>query len=613
MNILKPEIKYTEMRQGERGRIVTIPDNSYEVLQNDFTLATHLKSITELNLKKVKGIYIQADSEIDAVIAALYSYKKFSYDNEMGSENEIYDYDDDFDYDDYEDYEDIEWLQEKWADGTFCHVPILTGTEFVHGHIKSPNPFMMDAQYAQKIQLTPSEQDPYWKSILSPLIINIHNTGLEELKRVMEMEDRFYILFEARADLLNAFSLFMDVGDGDDRQETVLNQFQKDFIFEADIEFIQVSKAPMPYLTALFNQTASELGKKIAPSVNCEEVITQLVNYRKQKFESIRDIERIIHKALRYSVGNSIGKSEFERIFLKDKVSMEDKDLTGKAIKELNKLIGLKEVKQQLLRIVDRMKLAEMRKQAGYPTIDHHMAAVFMGNPGTAKTTVARIFGQLLFDSKVLTNNVFIEVSRKDLIGQYVGWTSHKVQEVFDKGKGGTIFVDEAYSLVNKKDGYSDEAFSAIIQHMENNPDTLVIFAGYTDEMLDFIQSANPGLQSRLTNIIQFEDYEEKQLQEIFYYHVERSGYELESKKAASKIVGLFIKNLNRLDGRQFGNGRMMRKLLSSSVGYMAQRKPKNINLLLAEDIQSASDELLETEAILQMKQKEKRVGFKTY
>ncbi|WHT48144.1 hypothetical protein QNH10_19305 [Sporosarcina thermotolerans] len=382
MNILKPEIKYTEMRQGERGRIVTIPDNSYEVLQNDFTLATHLKSITELNLKKVKGIYIQADSEIDAVIAALYSYKKFSYDNEMGSENEIYDYDDDFDYDDYEDYEDIEWLQEKWADGTFCHVPILTGTEFVHGHIKSPNPFMMDAQYAQKIQLTPSEQDPYWKSILSPLIINIHNTGLEELKRVMEMEDRFYILFEARADLLNAFSLFMDVGDGDDRQETVLNQFQKDFIFEADIEFIQVSKAPMPYLTALFNQTASELGKKIAPSVNCEEVITQLVNYRKQKFESIRDIERIIHKALRYSVGNSIGKSEFERIFLKDKVSMEDKDLTGKAIKELNKLIGLKEVKQQLLRIVDRMKLAEMRKQAGYPTIDHHMAAVFMGNPG---------------------------------------------------------------------------------------------------------------------------------------------------------------------------------------------------------------------------------------
>ncbi|WHT48143.1 hypothetical protein QNH10_19295 [Sporosarcina thermotolerans] len=120
-------------------------------------------------------------------------------------------------------------------------------------------------------------------------------------------------------------------------------------------------------------------------------------------------------------------------------------------------------------------------------------------------------------------------------------------------------------------------------------------------------------MQSRLTNIIQFEDYEEKQLQEIFYYHVERSGYELESKKAASKIVGLFIKNLNRLDGRQFGNGRMMRKLLSSSVGYMAQRKPKNINLLLAEDIQSASDELLETEAILQMKQKEKRVGFKTY
>lgn len=449
---------------------------------------------------------------------------------------------------------------------------------------------------------------PYWSNIPNPLIINTNGTNLEGLKNAIKINNRFCILYEAMSEKPD-YSLFMD-NDAEENEDFQLTQPEKDFLFESDFEFVQIQKAPMPYLKYIFQHLLESFECDLSPTVDCEAVILQLMNYRGRKFESVNDLERIILKALRYSKDDIIEESAFNRLLMKETVTMKDENREGKALKELNKLVGLTDVKEQLLRIVDRMKLTEMRKQAGFSNIDHHMAAVFMGNPGTAKTTIARIFGQLLFESKVLTNNVFVEVSRKDLIGKFVGWTSHKVQEVFDNAKGGTVFIDEAYSLVNKTDGYSDEAFSAIIQNMENNPDTLVIFAGYTNEMLDFIRNTNPGLRSRLTNVIQFDDYDEKQMLDIFYYHVNRAGYELENKESVDQSIIHFIKKMSRFDQRQVGNGRLMRKLLSTSVGYMAQRKPENINLLLMKDIQSACKELFEAESIIQIGQTERKVGF---
>lgn len=602
MNFIKPEIEYREVRSDEYGKIVSIPTSVYEKLKEDFETAIHLNVIDELNFKKINGIYIRAKSETDAIISAIYCYKKFAVDNHLSEEFEL-----DCDEEYYEEFNEEDDLFGRWQDGTYCYLPILTSSEFTNHHFKSYNPYSMENNFVHKSELPSDVHNPFWSGLSFPIMININGANIDTMQRALQYENRLCILYETASAHPYALPMFTN-GDSTD-EDIPLGQVQKDFIFEANLEYVSIPKPPIEYLVSIFKELTTQEQYTVAPSVDCEQIITQLIDYRRSKFESVLDIDRIIHKAARYSNGPILDEHAFTRLFVKEKVSMDHSSMEGRALKELNKLIGLTDVKKELLRIVDRMKFAELRKQSGYSNIDHHMAAVFMGNPGTAKTTVARIFGQLLFDSKVLSNNVFVEVSRKDLIGKYVGWTAHKVQEVFEKGKGGTIFIDEAYSLVNKEDGYSDEAFSAIIQNMEDNPNTLVIFAGYTNEMLNFVRNSNPGLRSRLTNIIQFDDYNEQQLLDIFHYHVERAGYELANRAEIDNSLHGFIKKMAHFDNNQMGNGRLMRKLLSTAIGYMAQRTPENINLLQVADIQFACKELFEAESILQQSQV-KKLGF---
>src|SRR5690606_36519441 len=137
-----------------------------------------------------------------------------------------------------------------------------------------------------------------------------------------------------------------------------------------------------------------------------------------------------IKKAIRYTDSHCIDEQAMKRFFLNQDSKLLTKPIDhSTAYKKLHNLIGLEDVKTDLIRLIERMKFAARRKNAGLPNLDHHMAAVFAGSPSTCKTTVARIFGELLLEAYVLTNNIFLEISRKDLIGQYVGWTAPKVQE----------------------------------------------------------------------------------------------------------------------------------------------------------------------------------------
>lgn len=257
---------------------------------------------------------------------------------------------------------------------------------------------------------------------------------------------------------------------------------------------------------------------------------------------------------------------------------------------DLNSLVGLKKVKNMLHELVD---LIELKNKAGndLKISNANMHMVFLGNPGTGKTTVARIVAQILYNLNYIKQNKLIEVSSKDLVAEYVGQTAPKTMAVIEKAMGGVLFIDEAYSLASGKgqgNSYNEEAIATLIQAMENSRDNLVvIFAGYTVEMQDFL-NANSGIVSRIGYTVEFEDYTEDELVQIFKNMVKKAGFEI-TDEAIQKAKDIIKKYKNT---KNFGNARFARSLYEKSVIKHASntkcKKRKSIlKTITAEDISS--------------------------
>ena len=188
---------------------------------------------------------------------------------------------------------------------------------------------------------------------------------------------------------------------------------------------------------------------------------------------------------------------------------------------------------------------------------------VFTGNPGTGKTTVARLVGKIYYHLGLLKRpDVFVECTRAELVGRYQGDTAMKVKEVVRSALGGVLFIDEAYSLVNGSgDSFGLEAVNTLVSEIENNRDKLaVILAGYSREMSEFLDN-NSGLRSRLNRVIEFEDYTVAEMQEIFCYQMTKRGYKLDISE--DKLKQLLAK---RSQARDFGNARGVRNICDEVV-----------------------------------------------
>lgn len=231
---------------------------------------------------------------------------------------------------------------------------------------------------------------------------------------------------------------------------------------------------------------------------------------------------------------------------------------------ELNDLIGLENVKQTLKDLVSLIELKNKTKDdLKIKNVNLHM--VFLGNPGTGKTTVARIVAQILYNLKYIQKNKLIEVSSKDLVAEYVGQTGPKTMAVIEKAMGGVLFIDEAYTLASGNgsgNSFNEEAIATLIQAMENYRDNLVvIFAGYTKEMQAFLD-ANSGIVSRIGYTLQFEDYTSEELITIFESMMKKSGFEIEesAKQEALKVIEEYK------DSKNFGNARFVRNLYEKTI-----------------------------------------------
>lgn len=265
----------------------------------------------------------------------------------------------------------------------------------------------------------------------------------------------------------------------------------------------------------------------------------------------------------------------------------------------LNELIGLENVKEQVGKIV---ALAKMKKDmdSDNGTIPIVLNMEFVGNPGTAKTTVARIFAGLLYENGLLQSNEIVEVGRADLIARYEGQTADKVKSVFQKAKGKLLFIDEAYSLVeNVRGEFGDEAINTIVQETENNrDDTIVIFAGYPDEMQEFF-SRNPGLRSRVPFTISFCDYTPEEMVEISELEAKKRGFSI-SSEAKDKITVICESSS---DSKEVGNGRFCRNLIEGAILNYAARVYGNAsetsckNFILSENDITIPDSTSESKA----------------
>jgi len=253
-------------------------------------------------------------------------------------------------------------------------------------------------------------------------------------------------------------------------------------------------------------------------------------------------------------------------------------DVMADALAKLDDIIGLESVKENVKSIIASIKMSKLRNPDAKVVAGHY---IFKGNPGTGKTTVARIFGEILKELKVLKKGHFNEATREDLVQGYVGQTASKTKEVLEASLGGVLFIDEAYSLSSGgENDFGQEAINTIVPFMENNIDSFtLIVAGY-DEDMDRFLDANTGLKSRFTNTIVFEDYSNEEMLSIFKTFVKKDGFSL-GTGVDGKLINIFQKI--REYSKHFGNGRDARKVFQSARSSLDMRLNK-LDDLVADD-----------------------------
>lgn len=309
---------------------------------------------------------------------------------------------------------------------------------------------------------------------------------------------------------------------------------------------------------------------------SCEYIIRHTVDAEeKEKYKGLRnklkELEHIIDNPPQ-ATPSKTGESNEEKEKGKPSIPIVVPKLVPleKSLTELDSYIGLGNVKEQVHSLVEQLQVFQLRKSRNLkvPDMTYHM--VFTGNPGTGKTTVARLLAQIFRSLGLLSKGQLVEVKRDALVAEYVGQTAIKTQQVIDSAIGGVLFIDEAYSLAKGGNDYGQEAIDTLLVAMENNRDDLIVIVAGYDELMDKFLKSNPGLPSRFMRKIHFDDYNPDELLAIYEKFCKDNQYRL-SPTAKDKLSTYFAEMYANRE-EHFGNGREVRKFFEETVKKQSPR-----------------------------------------